>query len=200
MKYDSEVFISFARILSYPETEIQDHADFLTQALSQAPEDAHKLRQLSQFVRDSKHSDIEELFTRTFDMNAACCLEVGWHLYGEDYRRGEFLVRMRQSLAEENLPESGELPDHISHCLLLLTRLTPEDGHEFTKSYLLPALEKIRSSFEDKEPNPYLSVIEALQAVLKHNHDIRENHPALKVLPNEQSTNGNHKANNQFMV
>ncbi|MCG8603645.1 molecular chaperone TorD family protein [bacterium] len=199
MKFDNAVFHFFAHILSYPEAKIQDHADFLVQALKDTGV-AKKLRPFSEFLRNSKFTDIEELFTSTFDMNAARCLEIGWHLYGEDYRRGEFLVQMRQSLAEEKLSESGELPDHVSHCLRLLERLTMEDGREFSKGYLLPALEKISSSFEDKECNPYLNVVEALQTVLRLQYDLPENHPALKVIPSESPTNGNHKAGNLFMV
>jgi len=43
----------------------------------------------------------------TFDINPACALEVGWHLFGEDYMRGQFLVRMREELSKYEI--AGEL-------------------------------------------------------------------------------------------
>ncbi len=186
MIYDNEVFVRFARLLSYPDIDMQADVTFLQEALARQSGDIGKLTGFVEFVQVAKYSDVEELFTSTFDMNAACCLEVGWHLYGEDYRRGEFLVQMRQSLTEENLPESGELPDHISNCLNLLTYLEPEDAHEFAKSYLLPALEKITAGFKKQETNPYFGVIAGLQAILKENYNIVAPHPALKMLNNQQ--------------
>ncbi len=42
--------------------------------------------------------EVEEAFTRTFDVNPACALEVGWHLFGEEYTAAMFLVRMREEL------------------------------------------------------------------------------------------------------
>ncbi len=202
MMYDSKVFVHFASLVSYPGIRIREDAEALVSALSEQPDDVDRLRQFSEFVCNSEHTDIEELFSRTFDLNAACCLEIGWHLYGEDYRRGEFLVRMRQSLAEENLPETVELPDHLSHCLLFLTRLELQDAYEFTKSYLLPAIAKILTGFDKKQENPYRNIIEVLQTVLKRNYEIRDEqvpHPALKVLNNEPQLHTNHKVNNALM-
>lgn len=203
MMYDSNIFTHFSRLVSYPEIGIQEDTDALMRALSNDKEDADKLGQFSEVIRNSKHSDIEELFTRSFDLNAACCLEIGWHLYGEDYKRGEFLVRMRQSLAEENLTETGELPDHLSHCLLFLTRLDLEDAHEFSKSYLLPAIAKILIGFDKKQSNPYQNVIKVLQTVLKRNYKIQDSevpHPDLRVLKNEPGFHTKHINNNKITV
>ncbi len=201
MTYSNKVFLQFAKIFCYPEVGIAAHAESLLEELNGQKEDADHLRPFCDFVKNARHSDLEELFTRTFDMNPTCCLEIGWHLFGEDYRRGEFLVQMRQSLAEEKLPESGELPDHISHCLQLLTRLEIEDAREFTKSYLLPAMEKIRAGFKENEKSPYRAVMDLLLSVLKRNYDIKDlHHPALKVLNNGPNIETNHKGNNTFMV
>ncbi len=46
----------------------------------------------------AREPSCEELYTRTFDLNPVCALEIGWHLFGEDYERGAFLVRMRDQL------------------------------------------------------------------------------------------------------
>jgi len=195
MAHENKIYGHFANLVSYPELTIQEDADGLVAALTGQRVD--KLVQFAEHVRHSIHSDIEELFTRTFDLNPACCLEVGWHLFGEDYRRGEFLVQMRESLAEEGIIENGELPDHLSHGLHLLTRLEPEDAREFTKSYLLPAIAKILQAFDADETNPYQGIIEVLQMVLKRNYDIRDAevpHPALRVLNNAPQFHTNSKA------
>ena len=130
-----------------------------------APVDGPTLQPLVDHLEEASTKSVEELFTRTFDLNPSCCLEVGWHLYGEDYPRGAFLVNMRQTLAEENLPESAELPDHLSHCLRLLPRLETEDAEAFARKYLLPAIDKILPAME--EENPYTCVLEMLKNLLE---------------------------------
>ena len=193
---------TMSRLLSYPDEHYSQLVEMLY-LIVQSPlsEAARGISQFGQFSEQCDEFELEETYTRTFDVNPSCALEIGWHLYGEDYRRGAFLVQMRQSLAEENLPESGELPDHISHCLLLLAQLDLEDGREFTKSYLLPAIEKIRRGFKDKETNPYRNVVDVLHAVLRRNYDIADRqHPALKVLNNGPRSNANHQVNDNFIV
>ncbi len=196
MAYDNEIFVQFAGLLCYPEIGVVERADSLRQKLLAQQDD---VAEFCSFVQETEHSDVEELFTRTFDMNPARCLEIGWHLFGEDYRRGEFLVQMRQALEEEDLPESAELPDHLSHCLLLLSCLEAEDAPEFAKRFLLPAIEKILAGFQ--EPNPYRVLIEVLRAVLRKRYNIVDtSHPALKVLHNQQGQRTNNQAHDTRTV
>jgi nitrate reductase delta subunit len=109
---------------------------------------------------------LQELYTRTFDLNPVCTLEIGWQLYGEDYHRGEFLVKMRQQLREHGLPESSELPDHMTHALALLARLESEEAAEFGSRYLLPAIDKMLSGWRENR-NAYAALLESLFAYLK---------------------------------
>ncbi len=88
---------------------------------------------------------LEERFAAGFDLNPACALEIGWHLYGENYERGAFLVRMRERLAQAGVPESQELPDHLTLLLALLPRLPATESAELARGWLLPALGKIRA-------------------------------------------------------
>jgi nitrate reductase molybdenum cofactor assembly chaperone len=87
----------------------------------------------------------QEAFIQAFDMNPNATLEIGWHLFGEQYERGEFLVDLRGRLRAAEIPETGELPDHLLHVLPLLERLEPEDARRFAEKFLLPALEKIEA-------------------------------------------------------
>ena len=165
MSDTNQIFEHLASILSYPEDRIAEHVARLQDL---AGKELPSVQPLADFLKDARIKHVEELFTRTFDMNPSCCLEVGWHLYGEDYKRGELLVNMRQTLAEEHLPESTELPDHLSHCLLLLPRLESEDAEAFARRYLLPALPKIMPAMEAE--NPYTCVIALLQRVLEQRY------------------------------
>ena len=164
MKNSKDTYIQLANILSYPDKSKLEHAE----PLCSNNQENNILDPFHQFIKKSTLTTVEELFTKTFDLNASCCLEIGWHLYGEQYQRGEFLVNMRQTLAEENIPESNELPDHLSHCLRLLPLLESEDEVAFALDYMIPAVEKIAKGM--KQENPYTCVITYLQAILKERY------------------------------
>ncbi len=185
----------FADLLSYPTEDYQSHAEDLFRELHAAGWKPESLESFRGFLSHSGLGGIEESFTRTFDMNKNTCLEIGWHLYGEDYKRGEFLVRMRQALAEYGIPESVELPDHISHCLKLLAALEPEDANIFVARFLRPALDVILGNFEDA--NPFKSLLETLRAYLDE-----EYHPVDNTLESTTALpqTGEHQVSNKQII
>ena len=161
-----KLYETLASILSYPtDHNIEQTTWLYDYSLTSASTGISAVQAFHDFVSGNRLEEIEEVFTKTFDMNPTCCLEVGWHIYGEDYQRGEFLVNMRQALEEEGIPESIELPDHLSHCLRLLPRLEPEDEQAFSLEYMQPAIAKILEGLESE--NPYTCVIEWLQQTLE---------------------------------
>lgn len=104
--------------------------------------------------------DRQELFIRTFDLSPVCSLEMGWHLFGENYDRGLLLVKMRQQLRAYGLAESTELPDHLTNGLRLLARMEHDSGEYFAEAIVLPALEKMLEAIRGKN-NPYEHILEA---------------------------------------
>ena len=112
-------------------------------------------------VKDLSVGQMEELYIETFDMNPAATLDIGWHLFGEDYARGELLVKLRSENRRYGVDERGELPDNLSVVLNLLTRLPAEESEAFAREYLLPSLRKIREGIKRKD-NPYLNLLTAL--------------------------------------
>jgi nitrate reductase delta subunit len=106
---------------------------------------------------------VQELYTQTFDWNPDTTLDIGWHLFGENYDRGDFLVKLRSAMREYGLPESGELPDHLSHVLPLLDHMPADERAPFAEKFLLPALEKLASGLQKTE-SAFLPLIQAIQA------------------------------------
>ena len=164
-----------AGFLDYPDERYLDRVESYAGILDECGEgDGTVARLATDFkaaVGPMSIESIQELYTRTFDINPVCTLEVGWHVYGEDYARGEFLVKMKQLLREHNLPESKELPDHLTHVLAILAQLDGEEADFLASRYLLPALAKMLDGFTD-EDNPYRKVLEAIVASVKSHHDV----------------------------
>ncbi|MCP3987340.1 MAG: nitrate reductase, partial [bacterium] len=113
-----------ALFLDYPQAgQAEKLRATLPELMTCSPSAGARLAAFMDHVEACALTEREELFTRTFDINPACTLELGWVLYGQDYARGAFLVKMRQMLVEHGIRESGELPDHLTHVLQLLGQL-----------------------------------------------------------------------------
>jgi len=119
------------------------------------------------FAEQHEIWELEEVYTRTFDVNPACALEVGWHLFGEEYARGMFLVRMREELRKYGLPESAELTDHLTHVLAVVAAMPDDEAARFVQACVQPAVEKMKAALENKE-TPYKHVVACLAAVLAY--------------------------------
>ncbi|MBL8849760.1 MAG: hypothetical protein JNG89_08750, partial [Planctomycetaceae bacterium] len=75
----------FQRLLSYPQPGYAASASALQRALAlRFPEAAAQLADFVKFAESRSIEELEEEFTRTFELNPACALEVGWHLFGEE--------------------------------------------------------------------------------------------------------------------
>lgn len=156
-----------AELLSYPTAAAQAHQEALANMVATAHPSAGP--RLSSFLAAAgalSTAERQELYTRTFDLNPACALEVGWHLFGEEYARGVLLVRLRALLALHGLPEEPELPDHLTHCLRLLGRLEPEEAARFARACVLPVLPDMLVALKAAE-NPYGDLLRAVQTVLE---------------------------------
>ncbi len=160
------LYDDLAGLLAYPDEGYRERLERCRQALAEHfPEAAALLARFAERTAGLRPEEFEELYTHTFDLNPVCALEVGWHLYGENYSRGDFLVTMRQQLRKFGLPESSELPDHLTHVLPAVGRMEQHEAHQFTTTYVLPALTKMLAGLGQKD-SPYTDVLEAVRAVL----------------------------------
>lgn len=158
---------TLARLLSYPGEHYMQLVEMLYLIVqAPLPEAAKGISEFGQFVEQCNEFELEETYTRTFDVNPSCALEIGWHLFGEDYMRGQFLVRMREELSKYEIAENGELPDHLIHALPLLAAMPEEEAQPFAHACVFPALHKMREALEKSE-SPYRHVIRCLVLLLE---------------------------------
>ncbi len=102
----------------------------------------------------------EELYTRTWDLNPIAAPYIGYQLYGDSYKRGNFMSNLNRHLQQTGIDTGGELPDHILSVLRFLaaTSVPPKALIEA----LGPALDKIQAALRKEDPkNPYLHLLEA---------------------------------------
>lgn len=166
MQTEFRVLERIGPLLAYPRGDYGDRLELCRTSLPLGDAEADSL--LGSFVREIQSLPLEkvqELYTHTFDLNPVCALEVGWQLHGEEYTRGEFLVAMRKQLRLYCIPESRELPDHLSCVLSLLDHLEPEEARHFAEGSLRPALNKMLAGFPERS-NPYRNLLQAIAKLL----------------------------------
>ena len=131
-----------------------------------SPELAPRGRALLDFLRDNypdaalelKHFldaipertlDLQELHTRTFDVQAMTTLDIGYVLFGDDYKRGALLSNLNQEHSRAQNDCRGELADHLPNLLRLIPKLKDQDLlEELVREILVPALMLMIREFE----------------------------------------------------
>lgn len=164
MKQAIGIYDALAAVLTYPG---EDYSDRVREAaLAAPPQMASLLHEFAVSLEGKATTELQELFTVTFDLNPVCSLELGWQLFGENYDRGLLLVKMRALLRRYGIAEQGELPDHLAHALQLIELMREEERAEFAAAIVLPALGKMLDPFKDKK-NPYENVLQAIKKQLR---------------------------------
>jgi nitrate reductase delta subunit len=155
-----------AAVLTYPDEgylgAVADAQDLLEPRYTDA---AQQIAEFAGRVSDLDTDELRELFTVTFDLNPVCSLDVGWHLHGDAYERGEFLVKARGFLRACGIVESAELPDHLANLLRALPRLGPEDARDLATAAVLPALGRMVAALNARS-NPYEHALNAVYCLV----------------------------------
>ena len=93
-------------------------------------------------------NEVQEIFTRSFDVQPITTLSVGYVMFGDDYKRGELLVNLNRETREAGVSCGSELPDHLPNVLRLIARWQdPELVVEFVEEILHPALQRMIAEF-----------------------------------------------------
>jgi nitrate reductase assembly molybdenum cofactor insertion protein NarJ len=92
--------------------------------------------------------EVQEIFTRSFDVQSITTLSVGYVMFGDDYKRGELLVNLNRELREVEVDPGTELSDHLPNVLRLIARWEDRElAHEFVEEILHPAVEQMLEEF-----------------------------------------------------
>ena len=162
------IYRTLADLLDYPVADWQLRCDECT-ALPDA-ENQSLVSHFALFASETERlslSELQELYTRTFDLSPVCALEIGYHLFGENYKRGVFLANLRETQALFDLGQQHQLPDYLPVLLRLLTKLDDEELRSaLIVDCMIPALEKMLKTLSEGE-NPYRHLIAVINMVLK---------------------------------
>lgn len=165
-----EFYNLLSKVTDYPEGDYQDALnEAILSSADPYQETGNHLKELKKYVEDLDLSYLKEVYTRTFDLKGMCCLDLGYTLFGEDYKRGEFLVNIQRLQKEHGIDTGVELPDHLTNIMKLLAVMDEEPKKELIEKIVMPALEKMMDNFhsEINKNNFFSIVLKALDSVFK---------------------------------
>lgn len=141
---------ALAALFVYPDEDFPDHLERIQGILEETyPDAAERLTPFIEGARRMTRQQAEELFTRSFEVQALTTLDVGYVLFGDDYKRGSLLVNLNREHREAGNDCRGELADHLPNVLRLLPQLPDDEVRDdIVQHILVPALVKIVGEFE----------------------------------------------------
>ncbi len=172
---------AFSTLMDYPESKesLADQLEILGNDL--ISDDKVNIKPLKKWMDSQSLGSLQEAYTGIFDINSLCSPYIGYHLFGEDYKRSLLLTGLKEKFRFFGFDQPyDEMPDHLSVILKFLSTLTDEGFYgELIEEALKPSVEKMlseinpdktnngKSSNEISARNFYASILAALKNFIK---------------------------------
>ena len=112
------------------------------------PDAAAELGRFVDLLPSDDLQAMQELFTRSFDVQAATTLDIGYVLFGDDYKRGILLANLNREHRNAGVDTGTELADYIPNLLRLMAVIEDEEVlHDLAYAILGPALLEMIGEF-----------------------------------------------------
>jgi len=165
----SRVWEFYSSLVEYPEDWVVPGIHSLAQQLRRLDPSTPAIERLESFANSVEPlgvTELQELYTQTFDLSPMCSPHVGYHIFGESYKRGALMAQLRAAYQDMGLPEGAEIPDHLAYVLKYCSVLAGLESkadiyEELLNLILYPGLSKMADTFADST-NPYKYLVESL--------------------------------------
>lgn len=156
---------ALARLLDYPDAQLQQHCDELAAVLAARPElTTAEQQQLGQFVQELGSMDLlaaQARFGELFDRGRKVSLYIFEHVYGESRDRGPAMIELKNVYREHGLEcDSQELPDYLPIVLEFCAELPEEQARQWLEE-TIHVLQRICVRLQQRDPG-YASAFVAL--------------------------------------
>jgi nitrate reductase delta subunit len=176
----AESYASLARMLEYPEQKEallaanDDLSSFLLENDMGSP-----LATFAEFVATSTLAELQEDYVATFDFSPAVAPYLGHHLYGDNQKKGAYLIRLKQEFGRHGFtPLGNELPDHLSLVLGFLAHLARHEDQGTRRTFIsdcvLPGMERLAAGFASRQYSPWKPVVDAARLLCAADTDVCE--------------------------
>ena len=138
-----------APLFEYPDTEFPARVREILEHLSgRYSEAAAELGRFFELLPSDDLQAMQELYTRSFDVQAATTLDIGYVLFGDDYKRGILLANLNREHRNASIDTGTELADYVPNLLRLMAVIEDEEVlQDLAYAILGPALLEMIAEF-----------------------------------------------------
>lgn len=165
-------YLLFSKLFEYPKNNLKEAAielqDFVNQYFNPFNDKAEKF---SAAIGKLSLHEQQEYYMKTFDVKAIIALDLGYLIFGEDYKRAEILVNLQKEHQKAGIDCGTELGDHLPNILQLIAK-THDDEFREELGFIItrPAIRFMLTKFKGRE-NYYEHLLEMLSSILLHDFD-----------------------------
>jgi len=147
------IYNLLAGVFTYPDEDFQRTVERVVGALQEVcPTAAGPLGEFHDLLPFHSQDDpllvMQEIYTRSFDVQAITTLDLGYVVFGDDYKRGELLVNLSREHREAGNDCGEELGDHLPNLLrLIAVHPDREMMEELVQLIVAPALRQMVGQF-----------------------------------------------------
>ena len=160
---------ALARLFEYPRKheDLQLSYTNLAAYLRQNGMDS-RLNLFGDHLRGSTLAQLQEEYVAHFDFNPAAAPYLGHHLYGDNQKKGGYMIQVKQEYGRHDFEAPGnELPDHLSVLLSFLAHLARRGEDDFRREFIqkmvLPGINKLLGASTPRDTSPWLTLVEAAE-------------------------------------
>lgn len=161
-------YIILADIFRYPDEKLGNRMNDLQSLVSeQLPEQVEKVNGVMDAFTKLNLLRQQEYYLKTFDVQAVCYLDLGYVLFGEDYKRAQLLVNIQSEHKVAGVDCGSELGDHLPNVLMLLAKTSDQSfAEELGFIITTPSVRFMLTKFKNVN-NYYKDLLEVLLVFLQ---------------------------------
>lgn len=166
-------YSKLAAVFRYPGEDFIERLETCLREIGPGYPDAkEELAFFTEYMKACPPERREEIYTKTFDVQPICYLDLGYVIFGEDYKRGAFLLHMQEEQLRAGNDCGSDLPDNLSNMLTLFSISQDEKLlYELATDILIPGLKKMTGEFEQARVELKEKVLRKLHKALI-DHDL----------------------------
>lgn len=166
---DRDLATALGELFVYPTEDVRRHLAEARRKCDDASGAELASRALTAFeaaVDDLSLSELQDLYTRTFDLTPRCVPYLSVHLFGqESFKRARLMTGLDDAYRRAGVDRGSELPDHLGLVLRSAHAFGAEEWDELVSLCLAAPLASMLGELQEAA-NPYRHVVEAVRRVL----------------------------------
>lgn len=146
-------YLYFAKILDYPNDLLIKDIKYLILLINQNKSISKNeiilpIKDFLNIISEKNISAIQEIYIKSFEIQSIVTLNIGYLIYGDDYKRAELLINLNNEYKKNNIKCENDLSDYLPNILIFLSKCKNIVLiNEFVSNFLMPALKVMIDEF-----------------------------------------------------